>query len=414
MSKEFFVQQELTKRGIGTDWTYFEPEVDAQTEYLDDSSVEALVDEFLQEEDEQSTKGPKTPHRIQLEQEFMRLYKAYMQPEAPLSRYREQFLLEDLFVQLRKLNEQWVHNKTLRCQNIAPDLDAEMALQIGCSHAYEKMMEDKKNGRFVEHAVAYYSKIAHNKAIDHYFRKQLGRYQKNQAGDDGSPGKQGKQNKPIFINIEDLGTNSDGENIIDRFIEFGNDPFAEWKRPYREREAKSSRLAILYFQNLMDYPYEPQKPLAVMYGSCLFQLAKELVSDHPLILAAKKSTVLASSGWAFQLMGPHNLKKLSQASREIVSRFFDKNLSWGRQFVSHMAERTDDGLGYKWGDIVYTQTYTKEQTSNWIESVSKSTAVRAARAMQNDRDMVEYATETFGATNRLRKALDGISKEESR
>ncbi len=79
-----------------------------------------------------------------------------------------------------------------------------------------------------------------------------------------------------------------------------------------------------------------------------------------------------------------------------------------------MFERTEDGSSLKWANIVYTETYTKDETSNWIESIRASAITKAARTIASNRDMLEYVLEVLGPKNIFRKEIEknakGVSK----
>lgn len=421
MDKESFVRKELTQRGIGPNWSYSNPDDSAEDTDSEDISLYSYTDEEhsedepLQEENMPHKSCKKDPARVELEREFLQKYNEYMRPEEPLSKYKEQFLLEDIFVLLRKLNQKWVELKAIRYRQMFSDVDEEIALQIGSSFAYEKIIEDKQNGVYFEHALAHYLRVAQNKAIDLYFRKNFGRLPvRKKASESDSSSKENPihRKEPHIVSIEEMGTDSDGKYHGDRNAEFGYNPFDNMKRPYWEREERSRQLAILYLRKLMDYEDEPQKPLAVMYGSCLFQLAKVMENDDKLTQIAKASTVLSSKEWAFMKMGLMTLRELGDESEIVVTQYYGTHLSWGRGFLKHMLERTEDGKAMKWADIIYTQTYTKGQTSNWIESISKSAIIKAAREIVENPDMIEFVMETLGEKNRFRMALASKTKEE--
>ena len=90
------------------------------------------------------------------------------------------------------------------------------------------------------------------------------------------------------------------------------------------------------------------------------------------------------------------------------------SLVWGSAFNQHMLERTVDGSKRVWADIVYTKTYTEGNTSNWIESIMKSTMIKCSRKMTDSPDLTEYAIETLSAKNKFRKALEKMEKEDCR
>lgn len=407
MSKRLFVRQELAKRGIDYP-ACDDPDSDGVYSYTD----EEHTDEQLPGESPHAGKHRKSPRRKELEQRFLELHAAYMRPEQPLTAYREQCLLEDLYELTWKLNQGWVHYKAMRYRQVFEYVDEDLALSIGCNYVYGKLVKNKRSGIFVEHALAYYLRLAQNKTIDKYFRKKFGRLPKPKAeADPEKPAEEPKPRlkSPRLVSLDAAGVNRDGDYTADRHTEFSCDPFSELRRPRWERDDKARRLCVVYLQTLMDYPYEPQKPLAVMYGSCLFQLAKQLDNEEPLTLLAKRSNVLSSKEWAFARMGESTLRQLGAESETIVESYYRSGLSWGEAFAGHMAERDESGKA-KWADIVYTRTYTKAETSNWMESVSKSSVIRAARQVLQDPDLLEYILETLSPKNKFRRALESLQK----
>lgn len=415
MSKRNFVRQELAKRGIDYNpYAEAESACDEVYAYTD----EEHTDEEPPKESPHAGKHRKSPRRKELEQQFLELYTAYMRPEKPLSAYREQCLLDDLYALVWKLNEGWARFKAMRYRQSFEYVDEELALSIGCNYVYGKLVENKRKGIFLEHPLAYYLRLAQNKAIDHYFRKNFGRLSKDKAdnaaadADNGEPAVSKPRRKvPYLVSLDAMSVNDDDDYTGDRHIEFSCDPFSETRRPRWERDDKAHRLSVLYLRALMDYPYEPQKPLAVMYGSCLFQLARHEESLDPLAELAKKSNVLTSKEWAHLRMGEATLRQLGEESEAVVESCFRSGLSWGTGFSGHMSAVEADGVTPKWANIVYTRTYTKAQTSNWMESVSKSSILRAARQIPDDSELLEYIMEVFGPGNKFRKALEARLQE---
>ena len=409
MGKENFVAQELAKRGIGPDWMLSEEPTMCASCAEDTSEVLELTEESLFEEeflsDAAQESGKKSPEYKAKEAAFYEKYEAYIRPKTPLSSYREECLLADLVTLLREINEDWAKNKAARYRSAGLRADVDIPLQEACIGFYNKLLEDKAAGKYVAHALSHYITISRRKAIDNYYRPEFGRYVPNSSK--VQPTKR-ESNVELY---EDYNVDSDGTYHDDRNLALSCDPFSCMQRPVWEREDLSRQLAVIYLHKLMDYSGEPQKPLAVMYGSCLYQLAKVSGSEDSLSQKAAKSTTLTSKEWAHEKMGRSTLRLLGDESESIVSDYYDGKLSWGRSFVAYMKELSPDGHGLKWADIVYTQTYTKEQTSDWIESISKSSIIQAARAIAENKKLVEYVTETLGKKNKFRKALEKLVKE---
>lgn len=435
MNRQYFVEQEFAKRNI--DWDVVDDEIlspeCASPEYEEDENAywdnadEATLEETLEdvcedvpEESQKKTRTPKkSPERIEKEKQFIATYDAYMHPIQPLTDTQEGVLLDTLYTLLMQLNTGWAYEKARWYSRFFFGVDASIALSVGCTYAYSQLIQDKANGVYSDHPLTHYLRIAQNKAIDKYFRaefKRLNPQKKTNQEDQSSdiPQTLPARKQPYIVSLDAMQVDRDGRYLGDRNLDISCDPFGKMRRPRWERDDKSRRLSVIYLKKLMNYPNEPQKPLAVMYGSCIFSLAKTMPGNDPLVQKAKTSKVVASKEWAFLKMGKSTLRQLGNESANIVEKYYRAGLCWGALFMEHMEERTADGNAFVWADIIYTQTYTKEQTSDWMESVSKSSVIKAAREVKNDPDLVEYVMETLGPKNKFRKALEKLRKENGR
>lgn len=372
--------------------------------------------EFTDEDDlpeKNAAPREKSPERKRREAEFQALYNAYMKPEKTLSAFRIQCQQDDLYTLLYQLNSGWAHRKAARYAAAGfTRASAEDALSIGCFYAHSKLLEDKAAGRFLDYPVAYYLRLAQNSAIDGYFRKEFGRLSSKKSKPDSEPEELRRRKEPYFISIDGMDQDSSGNYHNDRNAELSYNPFALNRRPEEERRTLAGQLSGLFITELMNYTQEPQKPLAVMYGNILFQLAKLRGSDA-LSQAAKGSKKTFSPAWAHERMGSRTLSQLGDFSEQALLRFFHKPLLWGPAFRQHMQQRSPVNAAL-WGDIVYTETYCEAQTSDWIESITKTIIQKCARQTVRDRDQVEFVEETFSCRNKLRKALNKIEKEAGR
>lgn len=409
---------------------YTVPEAAASTgldeEAFSYADEEHTDDDVLEESVESVEKGKgkrrKSPERISLETKFVDLYEEYMHPEKPLSAFRTQCQLDDLILILYQLNAGWAYRKANRYKLAGfCSVDAEMALSVGCAAACDILKEDKANGNYSSYPIGRYLRIAQNKSIDDYFRTEFGRLSsRKEKGnpDDRAPVEaeetRPSRKEPYMTSLDAMQLDHDGTFRGDWKIELSNDPFEHLKRSRTERDRKANRLAAGYLRALMDYPDDPPKPLALMYGSILFQLYKDYGGDDELSKMAKQSTKLTSPEWAHRRMGNATLLQLGIYSERVVRRCFDKSLTWGSNFTEHMQEVSEDGRQRKWADIIYTKTYSEGNTANWIESIMKSTLVKLSRKMTDDPELTEYAMETLGKKNKFRKALEKIEKEDCR
>ena len=355
-------------------------------------------------------KRRKNPEQLSREADFLALYEEFMHPSKAYSAFRVQCQLEDLYLLLYELNRGWAYGKA-NVYRLAGFLEAdgEDALSVGCEPLYELLKQDRLTGNYSTYPVSHYSRIVKNKAIDQYFRSEFGRLPAQNTPGAGSTSRSRKRASAVSIDTPE--TDSWGTYRGKRIPEASVDPFAETRRSRRERDAKSARLAILFIRELMNYPSDPPKPLALMYGNVLFQLYKDYGGEDALSMQAKKSPKISSPEWAHRRMGTATLSQLGTYAARVVQKYYDKSLSWGPDFNRHMAERTVGGIRRKWADIVYTETYTVENTSQWIESVFKSTVIKCSRKLAGNRELTEYAIETLGPNNKFRKALEKAEKE---
>lgn len=408
---------------------YADPAEAALSEVEEDAF--SYADEDHTDEDdipEESTdpgkgKRKKSAERIAREQRFLSIYEEYLHPTRKYSAYRIQCQLDDLYSLLYELNKSWAYRKA-QSYKLAGFLDAdgEDALAIGCIPLYDLLKNDRETNNYCTYPIPYYLKIAQRRAIDDYFRHEFGRLPPRKKPAESDPkeelpsGEEAPRRRkvPYTISIDAPISDDNGRYRGERLSEASVDPFANPQRPRWERDEKSNRLKMMFLQELMDYPNDPPKPLALMYGNVLFQLYKDYGGNDELSRMAKESTKVSSPEWAHQRMGRATLLQLGIYAERIVQKCFSNSLTWGTDFNQHMLERTADGSKRVWADIIYTKTYTEGNTSNWIESIMKSTITKCSRKMKDSPDLTEYAIETLGAKNKFRKALEKMEKEDCR
>lgn len=382
----------------------------------------ACVDEDdLYEEpfSEKTGKAAEDPEQEARKRTFAELYNAYMHPAKPLSAFRTQCLLDDMYSQLPKLFAGWVSRYAAVYHRIGcRDVDPLIACSVGCQYAYEQIKQDKANNICREHPVSFYLTVARNRSIDHYFAKtqfgRLPRRKKDGTFDEDEMKKRLAKMKGILeVSMDRMQMDEDGVYHDDRDTTFSTNPFEEmcWSR--RVNDARTNRLSVLFLKELMDYSDEPQKPLALMYGRILFQLAHEYGGHDALSKAAQKSTKNSSAAWAHQRMGNLTLEVLGDKSERIVQQCYDKHLVWGIPFRQYMLRSLADGTDRTWADIVYTESYTESDTSDWIESISNSMTEKCARRLFSDPDLRDIAEEKLSAKGKLRKAIEKIEKKEA-
>lgn len=411
MRKEEFVDYQFSMRGIrrGDEPDSLEDSQDLAGE-TEEGPVE-LTEESLFEEEYQSEPvvkgGIKSADFRVKEAAFRALYDAYMRPPRKLSPSQEKYLFEDMISLLRTINTDWVKFKAQRYQTANLKAEVEEPLQDACLGFAKALQADKLAGKYIDHALAHYISISRRKAIDYYYRPTFGRYIPQTEEKKSSKAQFTKRDSEV-LHYEDFQRDEDGAYHDDRNPALSWDPFADIQRPVWERDDLTRQLAIIYLSNLMNYRDEPQKPIALMYGSCIYQLAKVSGATDLLSERAAKSTTVSSAEWAHQRMGNSTLRRLSVDSQKVVSEYYDYALSWGPVFLEHMEELTPDGKSFLWANIIYTQTYSKTQTSKWITSIRESAVSQAARIAVNNEKLVDYVLDTYGKKNIFRSALEDL------
>lgn len=377
--------------------------------------IEEIEDDLFDGDIAQSLKNPE---RIACEKEFVALYESYMNPMESISAYRRQCQLEDLYELLTKINSGWVANRCARYRNDGfHEADFDEALYSGGYEICLILKQDQMDGKRSDYPVGHYLVIARHKIIDHYFRPKFKRLPSRKKENIGDLQKEKEWQEIIArrrasypISLEGMTRDDTGAYHEDRNRALAVDPFGETRLPRRESDRKSNQLSVIYLRELMDYPNDPQKPLAVMYGSVLYQLAKEQEGSK-LAEAARKSTKLTSPPWAHQAMGKYTLEQLGNISERIVSQSFGEHLIWGQSFRDHMPLPSKYDPNRLWGKVIYTNAYTEEQTSDWIESIFISSMNKSAHRLVNDPELKEFAENQFSPKAKIRKAVAKIEKK---
>ncbi|MBR5014922.1 MAG: hypothetical protein IKY16_10035, partial [Bacteroidales bacterium] len=251
---------------------------------------------------------------------------------------------------------------------------------------------------------------------DHYFAEtdfgRLPRRNKDGKFDEEDIRKKlEKLNSVLEVSMEDMMTYQDGEYHEDRDARFATDPFEQMCYSRQVRDEQNLRLLVPFIRELMNYPDEPQKPLALMYGMILFQITQACGGHDAISKAAQKSTKKRSAAWAHRRMGNLTLESLGDKSEMVVRHQYDQALAWGDSFRQYMLRTLADGTNRTWSEIVYTKTYTEAQTSNWIESITESTRKKCARMYAANPDLREIAVQK--SNNALRKYMEKIEKKEA-
>jgi DNA-directed RNA polymerase specialized sigma24 family protein len=391
--------------------------------------------DYIQDADTDTSSTAKNAQRHELVRRYMKLYLRYMRPSRPLSPTQEQYLLEDLVDAMRNLCKAWAVSTASRRSRYRSG-DEEDAMQMGCLAVYPAYLSDKANGVLRRFPVAYFQRIFRNRAIDH-FRKIYGTVSKAQSsnGKAGSAKKRNHQKMYADLSIEAI-AQWENESRMDRIAAFSVNPFEE--STDRENSAElSNRILMLYYRELMDYEFEPQKPVIVMYGRVLFQICKNLYPEYSqlypdswdaerhesLMIQAVNSTKLSSTEWAYDKMGIQNLRYLGEESEKIMQLHVDPSLYWGKGFRSQLPEPAAYNVLYEengrtmerpqtWGDLVFTETFPDRKKANhWITDINKSTIEKASRKLKQDPELSEFILTGMGSDNLMLASLKKQAKE---
>lgn len=451
MDKLEFINREKRKRGllppeaadeefeqIGSDENYRDSLVSDRELFGNENlfeDVESDEDACLQDQDTDTSGSQKNVLRHELVRRYMKLYLRYMRPAKPLSTAQEQYLLEDLIDAMRNLCMAWAVSTASRRTRYRSG-DEEDALQMGCLAVYPAYISDKESGILRKFPVSYFQRIFRNRAIDH-FRHIYGTVSRSQYadGEAGSGKKRNVHKMYADLSIEAI-AEWENKSHMDRISALSVNPFED-SRNEEEHAELSSRILLLYYRELMDYSFEPQKPIIVMYGRVLFQLCKQLypgctelhpdswdVSCHEtLIEQAAGSTKLSSTEWAYDKMGIQNLAYLGEESEKIMQLHVDPSLFWGKGFRSQLSGTAAYNVLYEekgrtmerpqtWGDLVFTQTFPDRKKANhWITDINKSTIEKASRKLRQDKVLSEFILTEMGPDNLMRASLKKQAKE---
>lgn len=239
--------------------------------------------------------------------------------------------------------------------------DVDDALQDGSLAVSQKIEKDRLTHERQSGFPYYVRTIYRNKALD-FIKREYDKAQQN----------------PV-ISLDDL--NTDGEGKIREFL--GQDVFGELEESKLELERQSvcGQYLYMYVNTLMSYGNDPQKPLALCFAKILYQL-------EALFKALEDPQTSSSITWAWSRMGEKNLLQLGMDSQCSVQTYLNKNLYWKKPFLTKLTEESPYN-GVLWKDLVYTQVFSKKQTSNWVESIHKSVFLQTARKMQADKKLYE-------------------------
>lgn len=239
--------------------------------------------------------------------------------------------------------------------------DVDDALQEGSLAVSKKVKKDRVTHERQPGFSYYVRRIYRNKAVD---------FVKNQYE---------KAGQKLIMSLDALNTDEEGK--IREFL--GQDVFGELEESKLELERQSvcGQYLSIYVNTMMSYENDPQKPLALCFAKILYQL-------ESLFKAFEDPHTNSSIIWAWSRMGGKNLLQLGLDSQRSVQTYLNKNLYWKKPFLTKLTEESPYA-GILWRDLVYTQVFSKKETSNWVESIHKSVVIQTARKIQADEKLYE-------------------------
>lgn len=387
-----------------------ESEISRQKEVdvLDDEDEECAEDGKEKKQNDIPPRNWSYPENLKaLEWDFVENYKSYMMAFDPEI---EQFLEREI---IRQLNELCTYKIYLRIWDHKAYnwREEERIANEASENALNALREQKQKG--IELSVAgkilsYYRKIYKNMTGD-FFRKA-------------------SREAKLF---DRMPTDADGNDISDQRAEFGTpfeDPFLGTKRTPKEI-ALMRKILRMYFQELMDYSDEPSKALAVMYARVLYQM--EPHGDPDGIVRATEAVMRkkgwstdpeskdylfhwhraqdevrnqpagASPAWAWVRMDDMDLELLEDDSEASMQRNFDESLVWGVSMREKLTRVSEKFAPAKWGELIYTERFTKADIQSWSDSVHESTLKKTAKRMSMDAECCKDAGNLMKKTHPL-------------
>lgn len=181
----------------------------------------------------------------------------------------------------------------------------------------------------------------------------------------------------------------------------------------KQRQEISRKLMRCYLAVMMDYRYDPHKPIALCFARVLYQLerlfspeeiqragdqaaardGRKRTSEFEKMVDAyrgvQKPATATSLPWAWERMGEKRLAQLVFEAQDSIQTHFDPTLGWSGRYLAGLGKMSTCPGSPLWRDVVYTREFTTGQTSNWAESIHKSVFHGALDAVQADPELME-------------------------
>ncbi len=386
LSKEEFARQEAAK---GKKWASL------------DLQILELYRKYVLDEDEPIT--PEEEHAS--EEEKVRF--------ARRRKWRKEHRLDDLFQLLAERHTSMVfsivsyHSKYTSGDELA-------AMQMG-HEAVMEMLNRARASSSVRDGITAYLKTTYRNQACEFLRKEYGYACRKDptpvAPTDASAPASPPQPKATVktgrfteISLDAMATDSDGNSQQDRIKEAAGNPLLDLLE-IQERNRRAHEKLVLYYQELLNYPGEPQKPIAVLYARALYQIEKRFspeeieASAHAVmkkqrwkddedngIRAAKEAqepAVDASVKWGLQKMGDDKLGVLGERAILSLKKYYDSRLHWGSPYLECLHKPSPYNNHTIWSELVYTATFSTAKISHWATDIHKEVVKRVSRVLDD-------------------------------
>lgn len=175
----------------------------------------------------------------------------------------------------------------------------------------------------------------------------------------------------------------------------------------------SQSLYRMYLSIMLNYSGEPQKVLSLCYARVLYHLQAQLDPDEIERLAekyylkdartqtedevkrieaiqkAQERKTATSVKWARSRMAQKAIIALTDESESVIKANYFEELQWGDKMRSTLNNRSPFCNGSIWGDLVYTEVFSEEDTTAWAQSIHTSVTETLCRQIIDDPQLKE-------------------------
>lgn len=213
------------------------------------------------------------------------------------------------------------------------------------------------------------------------------------------------------VSMDKMNTDAEGK-VRERFG--SNDIITDEEQQMTAgRGSLSRQLLEIYLRTMLDYQYDPQKPLGLCFGRILYQLERlfdpeeiEAAGTKQLLRDTRKKTdnytkaleafwdvqnpaTTTSIAWATRRMAGKNLGVLTVESQRSLQKCFEPTLRWSDHYLQKLQTPSPYKGGTPWKYVVYSEEFTSKQTSDWTESIHKSVFLTSMDIIESDPILTE-------------------------